>query len=75
MNEWEAKYKALAAGITDAAMIANAERVVESAIRISTHTPQTFDEVLYALLQAIGVQQVKHAHDVLDCLGRKSSCK
>jgi len=70
MNEWEAKYKALAAGITDPAMIANAERVVESAIRISTYTPQTFDEVFYALMQVIRTQQIKQDHHQLDSWGQ-----
>ena len=47
MNEWEARYKALAAGITDPAMVANAERIVESATRIASYSGQTFEEIMF----------------------------
>jgi hypothetical protein len=34
INEWEAKYEALAAGIEDKTFIENAEKLVEAAIKI-----------------------------------------
>ena len=54
--EWQMKYQALAAGITDQSMIENAEKLVESAIRLAGFTAQPVDEVFYFMLEAIRVQ-------------------
>ncbi len=57
MTEWEAKYQALAAGITDPAMIENAERLVAAAINLATTSRFTLQEVFWMLLDAIHLQQ------------------
>ena len=55
MNEWQARYKALLAGISDQTIIANAERLIEIAIKMSRESALTFDEVFYALLTVAGM--------------------
>ncbi len=57
MDEWEVKYRALAAGITDPALIENAERLVTTAINLTTISRFTLREVFWTLLDAIQIQQ------------------
>lgn len=57
MNEWEVKYKALAAGISDQRLIVNAETLVRAATQLSATTAQPFDAVFYAMMEAIRLQQ------------------
>lgn len=61
VNEWEMRYKALAAGITDQRMIDNAERIVETAVRMAATMPASLEDVFYMVLQAIQVQQPSSA--------------
>lgn len=55
MNEWEAKYRALLAGIEDQELIDNAEKLVEVAIKMSTSSILPFEAALYSLLQTISI--------------------
>jgi len=59
MTEWEAKYKALLAGITDQECVTNATRLVETSIRLSATSTLTFEQIFYALLHAAGLLEVK----------------
>ena len=52
-QEWEAKYNALAAGIEDPALIANAEQLVRAAAELATTAGLPFAEVWPAMLEAI----------------------
>lgn len=53
MNEWEAKYKALAAGIKDERLIANAEQLVRGAISISQGSGLPLEQVLNEIIKGI----------------------
>ena len=53
MNIWEAKYKALSAGISDKTLIDNAEKLVEASCRISAASMMAFDKVVYHMLSAV----------------------
>ena len=55
MNKWEAKYKVLAAGITDKSYIDNAGKLVETSINLSVTSNLSFAEVFYGMLQAVGL--------------------
>jgi hypothetical protein len=55
MNEWEAKYKALVVGIEDKTLIDNAEKLVDVAIKASCTSGYSFDRILYALLDTMGL--------------------
>lgn len=55
MNEWEAKYKALAAGINDQQLIVNAEKLVEAALRQSVTSVERFEIVFNAMLRTVQV--------------------
>lgn len=53
MNEWEAKYKALAAGVKDPKLIENAELIVKDAIEISNKSGVSLEWVLDGILQKV----------------------
>jgi hypothetical protein len=55
MNEWEARYKALAAGIEDDNLIANAEKLVRQAENYSVSSTMPFHVAFYSMLQAVHV--------------------
>lgn len=55
MNEWEAKYKALAAGIDDPELIANAEKLVRAAITLSQTSVMPFGPTFEAMLRTVAV--------------------
>lgn len=59
MDEWEAKYKALAAGIEDPKLIENAEKLVNISSYISVRTPLPFGIVLQSMLHTIQVLRDK----------------
>lgn len=52
MNKWEAQYHAICLGITDKEVIKNAERLVESAIRLSEASRQPLGATVGAMLTA-----------------------
>lgn len=53
MNEdWEFKYKALAAGIKDPQIVENAERMVEVAARISSSSHIPFHGIMAGMIDA-----------------------
>lgn len=54
MIEWEAKYKALAAGITDKSLIDNAEELVTTVVRVSAASACPFNVVFCGMLEAVG---------------------
>lgn len=64
INEWEAKYKALAAGIQDKNLITNAEFLVRTALDLSSASPEPFDVVFYGMLQVVGLLQPKPELDI-----------
>lgn len=79
MNKWEAKYKALAAGITDKSYIDNAEKLVETAINLSATSRLSFSEVFCGMLHAVGLSEkdnclvkteVEMAEEALLALGK-----
>ena len=53
MNIWEAKYKALSAGIDDSEVIQNAVELTEQAIKVSVSCAEPFENIFYAMLQAV----------------------
>jgi len=53
MTEWEAKYRALAAGISNPEYIENAEQVVLQAYRLAATTVIPFEHAFYALMEVI----------------------
>ncbi len=55
MNEWEAKYKALLAGIDNKDYVDNAELLVSKAIDLSASSHVSFEDALRAMLQVIGI--------------------
>jgi len=57
MTEWEAKYKALVAGIDDENYIATAEKIVKVALNLSLASPLTFEQAFYAVLRVTSLQQ------------------
>jgi hypothetical protein len=59
MNEWEARYKALAAGITDEQLIANAEKIVSQALLLSQGSTLPFERVFNAMLHTVHVLREK----------------
>lgn len=59
MNVWEAKYKALLAGIEDEELIKNAEKLVSLAINMSNTSNKSFDECLSGLLVAVQFLQIE----------------
>jgi hypothetical protein len=59
MNEWEARYKALAAGITDEQLIANAEKLVSQSLLLSQGSILPFERVFNAMLHTVQVLREK----------------
>lgn len=57
MNEWEAKYQALLAGIDNPEYIKNAEKLVQSAIDLSATSGQPFESTFWAMLKVVGLVQ------------------
>lgn len=57
MTEWEAKYKALLAGIRDEDYVRNAEALVETALNLSVASPVTFEQTVRAMLSVASLQQ------------------
>ena len=55
MNEWEARYKALLAGIDNKDYIDNAELLVSKAINLSASSHVSLEDALQAMLQVIGI--------------------
>jgi len=55
MNEWEAKYKALLAGIENKEYVDNAELLVSKAIDLSASSHVPFEDTLQAMLRVIGI--------------------
>lgn len=53
MNEWEAKYKALAVGIEDEALVEKAEAIVRRCVEIHHSTTQPFEQVVEAMLDTL----------------------
>ncbi len=59
MNIWEAKYKALVAGIDNQEYIDNAERMVEAVQRLTASgTISTFDQNVQAMLAFVASQKL-----------------
>lgn len=57
MNEWEARYEALAAGVDDPLMVAIACGVVRSAQHLASHSPQSFTSIFGAIMCLIRHEQ------------------
>jgi hypothetical protein len=53
MDQWEAKYKALASGFADPKLVATAELVVRASIEISQDTGQPLAEVVEGMLHTL----------------------
>jgi hypothetical protein len=57
MNEWEARYKALAAGIEDELLVKNAETLVNAAMKKAISLPvptlRAFEVIFYAMLDSV----------------------
>jgi len=65
-QEWEMKYRALAAGVTDQAMIDNAAKVVDTAHSIASSRGAPVEEVFWYLLDAISVLRRDADHAALE---------
>lgn len=62
MNVWEAKYKALLAGIEDEELIKNAEKLVSLAINMSNTSNKSFNECFSGLLVAVQFLRTVNDH-------------
>ena len=57
MTEWEAKYNALLAGISDTSLIDNAEKLVDIAVNVSSSSVLPFDQIFWSLMWTIAGQR------------------
>lgn len=74
MNVWEAKYKALLAGIEDEELIKNAEKLVSLAINMSNTSNKSFNECFSGLLVAVQFLQIDKTITPENCKNREG-CK
>jgi len=71
VNQWQAKYEALKAAIEHQEYIDHAEHLVETALKVSSTRPITFEQAIRSLLSVVA--SIRDDNEALQLSGRRKA--